>query len=191
MLKLKLTVNQTLIDRIRATPEKAQLILRRRLVQEVGPELQAMVDTLMAQAPLRGSERFAFMTWKSRKFYFALLYANPDLSDGDHWIRGGPMAIENGFRIEVSDRLRETMVRVVNIQREGKGKAGMDREGGATAGGTEIWPGQYVFGKYAVPGHIMTGWPEFADFVRVQMRTELDLRLRQLWPEAVREAWRT
>lgn len=174
MFRMHLTINQELLNRLRQMPDRAQRNLRRRLQTELAPELQQDVDALMQPGPGPVAEPFAFGTAKSKRYFFALVREHPEYTDGTHWLRGGPMAIENAFRVQISDRLRENLVNIKNVQRESTG--------------TKPWPARYVLGPWAVAGHIRTGWPEQADIARQLLREKAIKRIIEMWKESVRDA---
>lgn len=174
MLKVKLDVNQELIARLRELPQRAQRNIRRKIQTELQPELQQDVQTLLGDAPGPVSSPFEFGSELSKRFYFFLVSSNPELSDGEHWIRTG--MLESGWRVTVSDRLRESLVTVSNIQRESTGQ--------------KPFPARYVYAPWAVSGHIKTGWPELLTQTRELLRTKTHNRIYGLWGDSIREAIR-
>lgn len=162
--KMRLTVNEDLLNRLRQLPERSQRNLRRKLQTELKPELQADVDALAAEPPPPVSDPFQFATEKSRIFYILMVRENPTLTDGHHWIWTG--IIESGFSVEVSDRLRGNLIRIRNIQPDAI----------------------FVFGPRLVPGHALTGWPEWAGRMKPILRAKALERIEQLWKESVHEA---
>lgn len=162
--KMKLELNENLLERLRQLPERSRRNLKRKMVTELGPELQKDVDELMSEPPGPVSDPFRFGSWESMIYYIMLVREDPTLTDGKHWLR--TTIIESGFRVEVSDRFSLTMIRVRNIQPKAK----------------------YVYGPWQVAGHENTGWGEnFAEikaFLRQKMRTSV----RRMWREAIKEA---
>jgi hypothetical protein len=162
--RMRLTVNEDLLNRLRQLPERSQRNLRRKLATELKPELQADVDELFAEPPPPVSDPFEFGTEKSHIYYILMVRENPILTDGQHWIRTG--IIESGFNVEVSDRLRGNLIRIRNIQPDAR----------------------YVFGPWLVPGHRNTGWPEWVERARPFLQEKMIRRIEEMWAEAVREA---
>lgn len=161
--RMRLTVNQELLDRLRQLPERAQRNLRRELNTTFKEEMQDEVDKLI-EAPGSPTFPFKFGTEKSRIFYLLWIRENPELSDGEHWIRS--KIIESGFNVEVSDRLRGNLITIRNIQPAAR----------------------YVFGPWLVPGHGETGWPEVVERARPILQQLMIAKLEALWREAVRQA---
>lgn len=174
MFRMRLTINQEILTRLRQMPDRAQRNLRRRLQVELAPDLQQDVDALMETPPGPVASPFLFGTPKSKRYFFVLVHQHPEYSDGAHWLRGGPMAIENAFRVQISDRLRENLISVRNVQRESTG--------------TKPWPARYVYGPWATSGNIKTGWPEQADIARQLLREKTIKRIIEMWRESVRDA---
>lgn len=172
MTKFRLTVNQPLLEQWRSVPMRAQRLFRRKLVTVLGPELQTEVDLLMIDPPGPVSEPFAFGSEASKRYYFWLVNEYPELTDGHHWRR--TELLESHWRVEVSDRLRGNQVTVSNILRESTG--------------TEPFPGRYVYGPWAVQGHINTGWPEQMEVARQRLQEKFIERAKEMWSEAVDEA---
>jgi hypothetical protein len=187
--RTRLMVNRDLLGKLRLLTDRALVVLRRKLVQEFGPELQTFVDEEMAGGPSVSSP-FQFGGPEngkaSREFYFWVVRHIVGLSDGAHWIRGGEMGLESAWRVEVSDRLREAQIKVVNIQREDKIRALGGRSAGSSQG---TYPGNFVFGPFVVPGHFRSGWPARIEEAREKLQAMMVERLQILWQEAVTEAW--
>lgn len=163
--QLKLVQNQDLLDRLRELPERSQRNIRRLIVTELVPYLEQRANELMsADSPMPVSSPFAFGTDASRKFYFAMIHSNPELTDGSHWLR--TFRIEQGWQFEASDRLRGVQIR----------------------GRNAIPEATYVFGPYLVEGHRRTGWPEKAEEMRLQLNLEMKGYIARLWRMAVRDA---
>ena len=177
MFRFELSLNPKVLADLRALPMRAQRIMRRKIVTVIGPEIEQMVAALVAQEPLRGDEWFQFGSDKSRKFYFWMLYNEPELSDGTHWRRGGSSGIETAWEVHVSDRFQDTQIQITNARRKAKGLSQGE------------YPTQYVFGDYAVAGHIRTGWVEWAEQAQKQLKAHLWQRTMELWAESVQEAW--
>lgn len=164
---MRLTVNQSVLGVIRDLPERAQRNLRRKLQTDLKPELQADVDALMAApAKPRDDTPFEFGTDKSRRYWFVLIRARPDLTDGSHYIRFG--IIQEGFEVLVSDRLRQNLVKIVNVQPKST----------------------YVYGPWQVAGHRNTGWGAQFEQARQALQSKTISRIVQYWYEAVNEAAR-
>ena len=164
IFKMRLQVNQDLLERLRALPERAQRNIKRKIRIELGPVLEEDANDLMEEGPGQVSSPFQFGTDKSRKFYLALVNEYPELTDGEHWLRTGE--IERSFVVEVSDRFRENLIRIVN--KHGKGR--------------------FVLGPWTVQGHINTGWPDFADEVRQVLRAKARREIARMWRDSIREA---
>lgn len=164
IFKMRLQVNQDLLERLRALPERAQRNIKRKIRIELGPDLEEDANNLMEEGPGQVSSPFQFGTAKSRRFYMALVREYPELTDGAHWLRTGE--IERSFVVEVSDRFRENLIRIVN--KHGKGK--------------------YLLGPWLVAGHAKTGWPELADEVRLQLRAKARREIARMWRDSVKEA---
>ena len=163
-LQMKLQQNNDLLSRLRQLPERSQRNIRRKIVTELVPYLERRANELMMEPWIMPSSPFVFGTRRSKRFYFAMIHDNPELTDGSHWIR--TMRLESSFQFEASDRLRGTQV------------TGRAAEGDA----------RYVFGPWAVAGHINTGWPERVEQVREILQEEMRRMISRLWREAVREA---
>jgi len=162
--RMRLTVNQAVLGVIRELPERAQRNLRRKLQTQLKPELQADVDALMASpAKPRDDTPFEFGTDKSRRFWFVLIRASPDLTDGSHYLRSA--IIEEGFQVTVSDRLRENLVKIVNIQPKST----------------------FVYGPWQVAGHRNTGWGAEFERARQELQAKAIAKIVQYWYEAVDE----
>lgn len=172
MLKPKISINQELLTRLRELPERAQRNIRRKIQTELQPELQQDVQALLGNAPGPVSSPFEFGSELSKRFFFFLIRSNPTLSDGEHWIRVG--TIENAWRVTVSDRLRESLITLSNIQRESTGQ--------------KPFPARYVYAPWAVSGHIKTGWPELLRQVQDLIRTKAHNRIYRMWGDSIHEA---
>ncbi len=166
LFSARITVNQSLIDNLRLMPRRVQQNLRHKLQTELKPELQADVNELMEQGPSPVSSPFAFGTPKSRDYYFWMIRNNPDLTDGRHWLRDG--TIEHGFDVQISDRLRMSLILIRDIQPKAR----------------------YVLGPWAVAGHIATGWPAQVEVVRQLIREKAVERVVFMAREALRETVR-
>lgn len=158
---MKLTIPQSLLDKLRSLPERIQINTRRYFVTEVGPELQADVDAIMPTlVPPGVSSPFVFgnspdAATRSREHYFGMLRADPSLSDGSHWIRRPE--VEKGFRVFVSDRLRGGLVTISNVHPDAKW----------------VYPG-----IFQVFGHANSGWGEQFDEAKRVLREVLMKRVR-------------
>jgi hypothetical protein len=136
------------------------------------PELEQAILSLMEEGPLPVSDPFIFgnspdAAVRSRNAYMAILRGmGIKPIRGMHWPRTG--IIEAGFRIEISDKLRGSLIRLSNVQPDA----------------------QWVFGKRAVLGHIATGWDEQLSAAIVLIREKAHTRIQQLWHESVQEARR-
>ena len=130
MFKLKLELNERLLERLRQLPERSQRNIRRKIATELVPQLQEDVDELLTEPPGPVSIPFKFGSWESMIYYIMMVRADPTLTDGEHWLRS--TIIERGFRVEASDRFRLTMITVRNIQPKAK----------------------YVYGPWQVAGQI-------------------------------------
>lgn len=166
MFKFTITVNQGLLQQLRDLPMRAQRNLRARMQTELQPELQDRVDALMGEPPGPVSEPFEFGSAKSRAFYFILIRENPGLTDGAHWIWTGEMA--SGFRVEISDRLRENLIRVINRKQKAP----------------------FVYGPWMVAGHLNTGYSLQVSIARRQLRQYAIRRILVFWRQAVRDGLR-
>lgn len=167
MFRMYLRVNRGPLDVIRQLPERAQRNLRRKLQTDLKPELEADVEAMMASpARPRDDTPFEFGSGQSRRYWFVLVQANPTLSDGRHYIRTG--IIEGGFEVIVSDRLRENLVRITNVQPKST----------------------YVYGPWQVAGHRNTGWGEQFEQARQRLQSKTTGKIVQYWYEAVDEATR-
>src|SRR5882724_1737955 len=96
--KMKLTINQGVLNNLRTLPDRAKRIFRNRMQTEVRPRLQQLVDDkfpeLVPDGPI---SPFVFGTGKSQNYYFWLIGQDPELTDGKHWIRTGD--IENAWEV--------------------------------------------------------------------------------------------
>lgn len=162
--KMKITLNKDVLLALRELPARAQRNMRRKMQTILVPELQADVDVLMSEDPGEVSAPFEFGTPKSRRKYFAMIDSGKVLTDGAHYIRQD--IIERGFRVKISDRLREELLTVSNIQPK------------AT----------FVYGPWQVAGHRNTGWGREFDVARQLLSERLHQRIYELWAEAVDEA---
>lgn len=166
--KLKLTVNRDIIDAMRQLPDRARARLRVKLQTVLKPELQADTDAIFEQGPEPVDNPFTFETPASRRKYFAIVTADPTLSDGRHWIRVGTTA--EGFDVEVSSQFREGLITIRNVQSEAR----------------------FLFGPpRAVIGHARTGWPDFAETARQLLHEKAVSRVQELWYEALNESVRS
>lgn len=172
---MRLSVDQDQIAALRAMPDRARSLMRVKMQTILKPELQADVNALMEQGPSPVDSPFHFGSDKSARYYFALVTAFPELSDGRHWIRRSD--IENAWRVEVGTQFREGLITVVNQLRESTG--------------TKPFPAFYVYGPWAPLGHINTGWPEQADIARQLLQEKARTRIRELWRESLHEALRS
>lgn len=187
MFKMYLRQNDAFLAKLRALPDRALIVLRRKIVTVLGPEIEQMTLALFAEGPLPVSKPFKFNSKASQGFYFAVIGEFPDLTAGGHWLRGGEMGIEANWRAQVSDRLRGAQIKIANILREDKLRAiGARAERGKSEG---VWPGQFVFGDFVVAGHMSTGWPAFVEAVRQKLEAKMVERIQELWHESVIEAW--
>lgn len=163
LFRQKLDINQPLLDRMRELPARHQRNLRRRLVTEVGPKLQKTADDLaLTLPPEQAVHPFVFGSAKSYWYYRAAIIGLDRWQKGGRYLRTGD--IESSFVVRVSDRFRMTMVTVTNTHPKAK----------------------YVYGPWAVQGHINTGWPRST----VMMRRVLRQYFIELVAEANRAAWR-
>lgn len=160
---MKLTINQALMERLRALPEKAKSTMRRKVREVLKPEMKQLLDSLLPLNPGPPSNPFQFGTDKSLRYYFWLISAIDGLTDGKHWIRTGE--VDSGFDIEVSDRLQANLVTVLNRHPAAK----------------------YVYGPWQVAGHKNTGWQTEANALRQLLLDYAIRRSYELWVEAVRE----
>ncbi len=174
MFKMRLTVDQDWLANVRAMPERAQRNIRRKIQTSLVPELQADVETILADAPGPVSSPFAFASPASRGYWFALIRANPSLTDGRHWIRTG--LLEGSWVVTASDRLRMTMITVSNNLRESTGQ--------------EPFPAKFVYGPFEPPGHRNIGWPALLKNARQALHAKMLNRVYQLWAEACKDAVR-
>lgn len=166
LFKMRLKVNQELLTRLRELPVRAQRLIKLRIRTELGPDLEKDANELMLEGPGQVSDPFEFGTDKSRRFYMALVNEYPELTDGEHWLRSGD--IETSFVVEVSDRFRENLIRIVNKHSKGK----------------------YVLGPWLVAGHENTGWPEKAEEVRLQLQGKARREIARMWRESVKQAFK-
>jgi len=153
MFKIRLTINQALLARLRELPERTQRNLRREIVTKVGPEMQSKLDEVIhLMGPVK--KPFVLPTEASDIYYHEVILpkayaegrANKDPITGKlTWRREGFGAIEKAWRVEVSDRFRGNIIRIVNIQRQSSSPQG-------------VYPAQYVVGANALQGHIESGW---------------------------------
>lgn len=184
--RMRLTVNQELLARWRAAPERIQQNFRRKLVTILGPELQKQVDDLMVAGPGPSLFGVQFNTDKSRRYWFLLIRANPWMTSGGgkahekgHYLRTG--LVEAGFRVFVSDRLRGNQFTVRNIQEAAKSNP------------RDLVPrlrASYVYGPRYVLGHIATGWVDEADAAQQLLQVYVIERCKALFSESVKEGLR-
>lgn len=184
-VKLKLTVNQTLLTRWREAPRRARLLFRSKLQTVLKPELQDKVDMLMRPGPGPSLFGIQFNTEKSKRYWFLLIRANPDMTTGGgkahakggHYIR--TFIIEEGFRVFVSDRLRGDLITIKNIQEAAKSNP------------RDLVPrlrASYVYGPRLVLGHIASGWPDSADIAKQLLLEYAVERCKELFAESLRSA---
>lgn len=166
MFKFTVKVNQRLLERLRELPERAQRNLRNKMQTQLKGDLQAQVDELMGERPGEIDSPFTFGTDKSRAKYFVIIRENPDLTDGAHWIWTGELA--SGFKVEISDRLRENLIRIVNQKQKAP----------------------FVYGPWAVAGHINTGYLQQVSLAKQQLRQYAIRTIIRYWRESVREGLR-
>ncbi len=157
-------MNDDLLARLRQLPDRAQRNIRRKIVTELGPKLEEEVNDLMAEGPGDVSDPFVFGSKNSRLYYVILVHDFPELTDGEHWIR--KQEIERAFVVEVSDRLRGNLIRIINKHNRGR----------------------YVLGPWTVQGHVNSGWPDKADEVRDLLRLKARQEIARMWRDSVREA---
>lgn len=174
MLRMKLTLNEELLERMRQLPIRVQRNIRRKIAVELAPELQADVSRLMGTAPGPSPSDFQFGSEKSRRYYFFLIRSNPELSDGEHWIRSG--LLETSWIVEASDRFRVNQITISNNLRQSTG--------------TRDFPGKYVYGSFAPEGHIETGWPAQAQQMRNIMQAKMRRVIRVMVRDSVNEGLR-
>lgn len=170
IFRMRLTINDKLLERLREIPERAQQNLRRRMQTELAPELQDRANELLGADPGPVSEPFIFGNTpdafqRSHNAYMAIVREKQGKNDPNgHWIREG--IIESGFRVRVSDRLRGNLITIWNVQPKSR----------------------YVYGPWQVMGHANTGWGRDFDTKSRMLRKEAIQRIRQLWRESVRDA---
>lgn len=163
--RLRIQVNYRRLANLEAVPERAFRLFQQKLVTTLAPELQQATNALMIPGPFPVSSPFAFATDRSRRFYFALIRANPSLVEGGHWKR--TLVIEKGFRVLVVNQPQRTQLTVRNVE----GKA--------------VYP--Y---SYRVPGHVSTGWPGSAEIARELLHEFAVPRIVELFEGAMAEALR-
>ena len=170
LFQARVTINQSLLNSLRELPRRTQENLRRKLQTELKPELQKEINTLFAQGPEPVSDPFMFGGsdggLRSRQAYFWILRHELGIEpeSGGHWPRRN--IVEQGFDIQVSDRLRLNLILVRNFQPEAK----------------------YVFGPWLVRGHALTGWPDQFEMARELIRAKAIDRVVYLAKEALSEA---
>lgn len=162
--EMKLVQNDELLTKLRELPDRSQRNVRRKIVTELVPWLEARANELMSEGMVLPSSPFAFGTQRSRKYYFWLIHNNPTLVDDFHWIR--TLRIEQSWQFEASDRLRAIQIH----------------------GRNAIPEARYVFGPYQVAGHRNTGWDQRAEEVRQILQQESRREISRMWRDAVREA---
>lgn len=176
MFRMRLTVNTDLLTRLRELPMRAQRNLRTSLQTDLKPDLQRDTDALFAEPPGPSPVGFEFGTPKSRAYYFWLISTFPQLTDPEsrHWIRMGDLA--DAFEVRISDKLRENLIVVSNLRQKSTG--------------TMPYPARFVYGAWAPPGHINTGWQGQADAARQTLQGKATEKIYKLWAKAVSEAKR-
>lgn len=175
MFRFKLSINEAMLTRWRELPERAQRNMKRKLREELVPELQTFVDEFMREGPPL-SAPFTFNTEASKRYWFYLLDAGLVESDGSHYERTGQ--IETGWRVMLSSRFRAEMVTIQNIQFSRADPSGGFRNAA------------YVYGPRYVFGHVATGWVDQADHLRRSVQERFVVGAQRLWRESVREAKR-
>lgn len=158
---LNMTIPKSLLDKLRNLSEDIQANTRREVAQIADPELQSEVDTIMTTlVPAGVSSPFVFgnspeAAIRSARAYFAIIRANPTLSDGEHWIRRGD--VEKSFRVYVSDKLRGGLVTIENVHPDAKW----------------VYPG-----VFQVFGHRNSGWGDQFGEAKRLLRAALSKRVR-------------
>lgn len=167
---MELRTNQKLVNNLMALPVRARSNIRRMIQTELVPALEARANAL-AESMGPVSSPFAFGTVMtgpvlqlSRKYYFWLIRNNPGLTDGEHWIR--QFVVESGFQFTAKDRIKEIQVTGRNPNPESR----------------------YLYGPWAVEGHINTGWPERGEMIRKDLQAFMRVELARMWRDAVNEA---
>ncbi len=178
MFRMRLTINQALLQKLRDIPERAQRNLRQKVQTQLKSELQSDVDSLMETPPGEPSSPFEFASDASRGMYFILLREFPDMSDGRHYIRTGDTA--SSFEVVISDKLRESLISIVNP----KTVSGKVRKGYGTA------LAKYIYGPWESPGHLDTGYPQQALTARERLTAKAKMRIVGYWQEANSEELR-
>lgn len=165
--KMKLELNQELLTRLRALPVRAQQNMKTLIATELAPDLEQDANDLMAEGP-EVSSPFVFGTDLSMRKYFYMVRHGEVETDGEHYLREpGPDTVQGGFRAEVSStRFNIGMIQIRNLHPRAK----------------------YVYGPWAVQGHINTGWPQQAEIVRQLLREKAVERVEEMWKKAVTDA---
>lgn len=163
MVRISVSINWQLLERLRDLPDRAQRKVRARIQTELKGELQADTDRVMETPPGPVSSPFDFATERSRRYWFVLVHENPDMTDGQHYIRSGDMG--SSFEVRVSDRLRESLISITN------------RKTAAV----------YVYGQRMVPGHENTGYREQVQRLRQEIRSKARIRINGYWRAAIKE----
>lgn len=173
MLKVSLTINETLLSTLKELPDRTKRNFKTKLRTVLKPELQQETEARMNVDPGAVSEPFQFGSRNSQIYYLMLVRKNPELSDGDHWIRTGEL--QSSFRVEVGDYLyADSLITIRNIAHRSTG--------------TKPYPARYVYSPWAVAGHINTGWAAQFDTAKAELRQYALRRIVELRNEGLREA---
>lgn len=174
MLTYKMTINQVVVAKLKALPQRIKRNFKTKIRTKVAPELEKDTLALMSPDPGPVSNPFAFGSRESEIYYLILVRTHPELSDGKHWKRDHE--IQDAFRIKVTDYVRGDLLSITNIQRQSTG--------------TKPWPGRYLYGPWMVQGHINTGWSAQFNAAKAILHDKAILLIIQAGNEALREAGR-
>lgn len=165
LFKIKLTTSEDLLGTLKELPARAKQTFKTKMRIEFAPKFEAEVNALMPSlAPGTPSSPFAFGTPRSKRYYFWLITSTEGLTDGSHWLRTGD--IESSFEVQVSDRLIENLIRVINRHPKAK----------------------YLYGPWQVQGHTNTGWGEEVKESRRQLGQRARVLIIVIWRESLTDA---
>ena len=163
MMKFKLPIGN-FFQQLRKVPKMVFEKFAGRLEIKVDQELLAKVLEILAETPGEPVSPFRFGTDKSLRFWFWLITQYPNLTDGSHWLRTGD--IESAWQTEVTFGEMRATIMVFNTRPDAK----------------------YVYGPWAVAGHIATGWPDQWMKAKAFIYAEMDNVVVETFDEAIYEA---
>lgn len=176
LFMLKIAVNQSKLEDLKALPTRARSNLRSALRTDLAPALEAEINRIMptldppnAEHPfefgsvLNGIDGYSAKN-PSRRKYFAMVAAGEVPSDGSAYSRTGD--IETSFEVEIAGQFIENLIRVFNRHTKAR----------------------FLYGPHQVAGHRNTGWGVRLEEAKAIFQKSTRIRVAALWRKSVAAA---